>query len=127
MKRQPLKIMRQKTGIASYAQGLWAEKLAELWLRVKGYRILGKRLATPSGEIDLLAAKGKILVVVEVKKRGSAESAGSAISARQLQRLIAASGHVLARHPGYETLRFDAMLFAPKSLPRHIKNAFQAD
>jgi putative endonuclease len=43
--------------------------VAALWLMAKGYRILGFRLATPLGEIDLLAQRGKVLAVVEVKQQ----------------------------------------------------------
>ena len=37
----------------------------------KGYRILGFRLKTPPGEIDLLAQRGRTLAVVEVKRRAT--------------------------------------------------------
>ncbi len=116
--------VRRKNGKHSYAWGLWAEQLSVLVLRLKGYRILGQRIKTPFGEIDVLAAKAKTLVVLEVKKRGDELAAASAISSTQQSRLIAAGSHMLHQHQGYETLRFDAMLFAPKQLPKHIKNAF---
>lgn len=115
---------KSKTGKSSYAWGVWAEQLSVLVLYCKGYRILGQRIKTPSGEIDILAAKHKTLVVVEVKKRGDDMSAASAISPAQQARLIAAANHMLHEHKGFETLRFDAMLFTPKRLPRHIQNAF---
>ncbi len=115
---------RHKLGAQSYAYGLWAEKFAELILRVKGYRILGQRIKTPSGEIDILAAKDKTLVIVEVKKRGDDFSAASAIAPAQQARLIASGSYMMGQYQGFETVRFDALLFAPKSLPKHIKNAF---
>jgi putative endonuclease len=79
---------------------------------------------TPCGEIDILAARHKTLVVVEVKKRGNDFAAAAAISPHQQQRLIAAANHVLRQYPHYEILRFDAMLFTPKTLPKHLQNAF---
>ena len=115
---------RQKTGKQSYLWGIWAEEFAVLLLRIKGYRILGQRIKTPSGDIDILAARKNILVVVEVKKRGNDFAAASAIAHSQQQRLIAAAQHMQQHHRGYEALRFDAVLFAPKALPKHIENAF---
>lgn len=115
---------KTQTGKNSYAWGLWAEQLCVLVLLFKGYRILGKRIKTPAGEIDVLAAKGKTLVVMEVKKRGDDFAAASAIAPQQQLRLMGAAKYILKQHSGYETLRFDAMLFAPARLPRHIKNAF---
>ena len=37
-------------------RGHASESLAALWLRLKGYRILARRLKTHAGEIDLVAA-----------------------------------------------------------------------
>ncbi len=113
-------------GSQSYAYGLWAEKCAELILRMKGYRILGQRIKTPSGEIDILAAKQKTLVVVEVKKRGDDFSAAAAIRPAQQARLIASGSYMMGQYQGFNTVRFDALLFAPKTMPKHIKNAFFA-
>ncbi len=124
MKPSPRQNKKSKAGKNSYAWGLWAEQLCVLVLLCKGYRILGKRIKTPAGEIDILAAKGKTLVVMEVKKRGSDFAAASAIAPRQQSRLMGAAHYILQQHSGFETLRFDAMLFVPKSLPKHIKNAF---
>lgn len=117
---------RSKTGKHAYVHGLWAEQWSVLVLRIKGYRILGQRIKTPFGEIDILAAKGNTMVVVEVKKRSDELAAASAIAPAQQSRLISAGSHMLGQHHGFETLRFDAMLFAPKSLPKHVKNAFFA-
>ena len=115
---------RKNRGRESHAWGLWAEQLCVLVLLVKGYRILGQRVKTPAGEIDIVAAKGKTLVVMEVKKRGDDYAAASAISPHQQSRLMGAANYILQQYSGFETLRFDAMLFAPNSLPKHIKNAF---
>ena len=49
--------------------GRFAETLAAWLLRLRGYRILARRYATPVGEIDLVARRGELLVFVEVKRR----------------------------------------------------------
>ena len=61
-------------------QGLWAERLAEILLRLKGYRILDRRYRTKVGEIDLIARRGKRLAFVEVKRRKSQDEALDAIT-----------------------------------------------
>ena len=40
---------------AREAAGRRAERIAALWLRLKGYRILAERFRAPGGEIDLVA------------------------------------------------------------------------
>lgn len=115
---------RQRIGALSYARGLWAEQFAELILRLKGYRILGRRIKTPLGEIDLLVAKQKTLIVVEVKQRRDGFLAGAAIAPTQQTRLRAAASYILHQHQGFETLRFDAILLTPRTFPKHVKNAF---
>jgi putative endonuclease len=47
------------------------EDLAAAALKKQGYKILGRNYVTPLGEIDLIAKKGRTLVVVEVKTRKS--------------------------------------------------------
>lgn len=115
---------RAQRGHKAHEDGQMAEALAALLLRLKGYRILGQRWRTPLGEIDLLAAKGDTLVLVEVKRRARAEDSAAAISAHQQQRLQAAAALAQSRYPHYAHIRCDAVLFAPLTLPRHIKGAF---
>ena len=78
---------RRLTGYQARLAGRRGEVLAALWLMAKGYRILGFRLQTPQGEIDLLAQKGHVLAVVEVKLRVSREAALAAVGQRQRERL----------------------------------------
>ena len=78
---------RSRRGGLARRSGRRGEVLAALLLMLKGYRILGFRLASPQGEIDLLALKGGILAVVEVKRRTSLETALEAVRADQRLRL----------------------------------------
>lgn len=50
-------------------RGRAAEAYAAAQLEQRGWRILGRNLRTPQGEIDLLAIAGGVLVAVEVKAR----------------------------------------------------------
>lgn len=112
---------------AAYARGRGAERLAAWWLRLKGFRILAEGFRVPQGEIDLVARRGDLLVFVEVKRRGRAEAAAEAIAARQRRRIERAAAAFLQRHPGLARcrLRFDAVLLAPRRLPRHLPEAWR--
>ena len=49
--------------------GRRGEYLAALYLRLRGYQILARDLRTPAAQVDLLARRGKALVLCEVKSR----------------------------------------------------------
>jgi putative endonuclease len=109
--------------------GRRGEWLAALWLMAKGYRILGFRLRTPHGEIDLVARRGAVLAAVEVKARTTLEAALEAVSLTQRQRLRRAIRALAARRRGMENaeVRLDLIALAPGRLPRHIPNAWSQD
>lgn len=107
--------------------GLSAEGRAALLLRLKGYRILARRMKTAGGEVDIVARRGDTLVFVEVKARESLDAAADAIRPAQMRRIGAAARFWLSRHPAdmARTVRFDAVHVAPSRWPRHIVNAFE--
>jgi putative endonuclease len=111
--------------IAAFRTGLSAESRAAAYLMMKGYRILAKRFRTPHGEIDIVAQRRNLIAFVEVKARASLDEAAYAVTPRQQQRIINAAQGWLAEHAEFE-LRFDAMLIAPRRLPRHVLAAFDA-
>jgi len=114
--------------LAAERQGRRAETLAAIWLQLQLYSILERRFKTPVGEIDLIANRFGTTVFVEVKARGRAESGAEALGKVNRRRLVRAAEYYLARHPRLAAtpLRFDVIFLAPKSWPRHLKNAFQA-
>jgi putative endonuclease len=118
--------VRQARGAAARKLGRRAEIVAALWLMAKGYRILGFRLATPLGEIDLLAQRGKVLAVVEVKQRATIEDALDAVTLTQRDRLRRAAAHVSAHRNGLRDLlvRLDLIALAPGRAPRHLPDAW---
>ena len=73
--------------IGRYRRGRMSEWLAAGVLLAKGYRILGRRVRTPYGEIDLIAARGSRLAFVEVKRRATRLEAEAAITPRQAGRI----------------------------------------
>jgi putative endonuclease len=108
-------------GGRAFREGHAAEWVAAAWLMAKGYRILGFRLKTPGAEIDILAQRGRVLAVVEVKRRATAEAAEVALGSRQLAQLRLAGEKVLRQRPGLKglLLRIDTVTLAPGHFPRH--------
>lgn len=117
---------RQKRGKKAHRLGTHAETLCYIILWLKCYRILAQRYKTKQGEIDIVAARGRNIIFVEVKARPDHEQAAGAISPQQQTRLARAGQAFLAHHPQYNdyNLRFDAMLVTPWRWPQHIENAF---
>ncbi len=106
--------------------GRLAESMAANWLRLKGWRILGRRVRTPRGEVDLVAKRGKTVAFVEVKWRKSAQELDLAIDEYRLKRVAASAEILIPRYAGQgEDVRIDVLLLAPGHLPRHITNAWQ--
>jgi len=112
---------------AAQRRGLRAETLAAWWLRLKGYRILARHLRLGVGEIDLVARRGRVLALVEVKRRESLAAAAESVLPRQRQRIARAAEAFLAGRPdlGGLAVRFDVVLLAPGRLPRHIEQAWR--
>ena len=118
---------RQARGAAARLAGRRAEVLAALWLMAKGYRILGFRLRTPQGEIDLLAQRGQVLAVVEVKRRADLQTALETVTLAQRERLRRAARAIAARRPSLQNLaiRLDLIALAPGRLPVHSLDAWK--
>jgi putative endonuclease len=112
------------------SHGRRAETWAELLLRCKFYRVLGRRVRTPLGEIDLIArSPAGHLCFVEVKARGLEEAAAQSLTARQRERICRAAQLYLGARPRlrHKAVRFDAILVAPGRLPRHVRDAWRPD
>ena len=107
--------------------GRAAESLAAWRLRLKGYRIVARRFRTHLGEIDLIACRGRVLAMVEVKARDEEEAALAALPARQRQRIERAALTFLQQQPRFSdfALRFDLILVVPWRWPRHIIDAWR--
>lgn len=99
--------------------------LAAWWLRLRGWRILGVRVRTPVGEVDLIARRGRTIAFIEVKTRGTAAELDLAIDRRRLIRVAAAAEYLAPRHARpHDDTRIDVILLAPRCLPRHLANVW---
>ncbi len=109
-------------------RGRRAETLAALLLICKLYRVLGRRVKTPLGELDLIAmSPSGIVCFVEVKARATETSAVESLTPRQQERIARAAALYLGSRPGlrHKGVRFDAILVVPRRLPRHVKDAWR--
>ena len=68
-------------------QGRRAETLAAWWLTFRGWRVVAKRMRTPYSEVDLLALRGRVLALVEVKRRATWEACEDALDWSTRRRL----------------------------------------
>jgi putative endonuclease len=95
-------------------------------LRCKGWRILGERVRTPVGEVDLVAHRGKVLAFVEVKARATRAAAEQSLDRNRLRRVAAAAELLMSRFLGEaEEVRIDVIHIVPGQLPNHLKDVWQ--
>lgn len=122
---------------SAYRYGLRAEQLAGLYLRCKGYRILGTRYRNHFGEIDILAVRSGMLVAVEVKARRRLADCTESVPPQKQIRIARALAGYLAGHQGMggksaglagaapDKIRFDVIWIAPRRWPVHIRDAWR--
>ncbi len=118
---------------AAQKRGHRGEALAALLLRLKGHRILGRRIKTHAGEIDLVALPlfGPVCFV-EVKARADARNAADSVAPAHRTRIARAASLYLASRPALARrgMRFD--IIAVAGSPglfgvRHFKDVWRAD
>jgi len=106
-------------------QGRTGERIAAWWLRLNGWSILGERVKTKVGEVDLIARRGRALAFVEVKTRATAADLALAIDERRLQRVAAAAHSLIARYGrDADEISIDVILIRPWALPVHMRNVW---
>jgi putative endonuclease len=124
---------RATRGRTAERRGRIAEALCVMRLWLTGWRVIARRLAgkrgSGVGEIDIIAARGRVIAFIEVKARPEAGQALEAVSAEQRTRLAAAARAFIARHPrrAARDLRFDVMILAGGWWPTHIADAWRPE
>ncbi len=110
----------------AFFRGLSAERLAALALMLKGFRIVARRYRTKLGEIDLIARRGNLVLIVEVKARQNLEAAHLAVTPKTMRRIEAAADLWLQRQPDHARLclRFDLVAVLPRRWPKHVPAFF---
>jgi putative endonuclease len=88
--------------------------------------VLGQRVRTPVGEVDLVARRGKVLAFVEVKARATRAAAEISLDHTRLRRVAAAAEVLVPRFLGdAEDVRIDVIHLVPGRLPNHLKDVWQ--
>ena len=109
----------------THTKGRQGEDAAAAFLVRSGYRIVGRNVRLPGGEIDIIALDGNTLVFLEVKRRDGT-SFGSALAAvdcrkrRRLRALAADYAQIVAPRA---RIRFDVVSIDGNRLALH-RNAF---
>lgn len=109
-------------------RGRRSELLAMLLLLLKGYRIVGRRVRTRVGEIDLIAqSPGGVLCFIEVKARESLRDAQEALLPRQQERISRAAEVFLAQQRRLTSngVRFDTIVVSARRWPMHVRDAWR--
>ena len=94
-------------------RGRAGEDAAAALLEAHGYRIVGRNVRLPGGEVDIIARDGDVVVFVEVKARASAAygSAVRAVDARKRATLRALASDWLQIAAPRAKARFDVVTF----------------
>ncbi len=111
--------------LGRYRRGRESQLVSAAPLMLKGYRILGRRVRTPYGEIDLIAVRGRRLAFVEVKRRATRLEAEAALSPRQAGRIAQAAEFWVSRNTRYRDHErgLDAVFVLPRRVPVHLPDA----
>lgn len=111
--------------------GKEGERVAEQYLKNKGYTLVERNYRCHGGELDLIVLDRRVLVFVEVKTR-TGHGFGSpfeAVEARKQQRMIRAAQFFLSQKGLHQRdARFDVIGVSwPGREPvvEHIENAFE--
>jgi putative endonuclease len=112
------------TSISDSEYGRRAETLACWWLRLRGYSILARNVRVLGREVDVVARRGRTLVVCEVKarRRGARGRPEEMVGEAQRRRLLQAAEVLLADDPRARTARVD-LVAVDGWRPRHIRAA----
>lgn len=108
----------------TYKFGIFAEKIAEIFLIIKGYKILHKRYKTHFGEIDIIAKKSQNLIFVEVKARKKKVNLEEIVNQHQINRIKSAAQFFIAKNQQFSNynLRFDFIEINGSFFPKHHLN-----
>lgn len=109
--------------------GARGETLAAAYLEGKGYTIIKRNYRYLKAEIDILAGKEGLLVIVEVKSRSSEyfEPIAGTVGRKKVKHLVMAADHYVTEQNIMHEVRFDIVtVYFQGQVPeiKHIENAF---
>ena len=104
-------------------KGSTYENIATEYLRSKGYTILARNYHCGTGEIDIIALEGDVLVFVEVKgaKNKTYGHPAERFSEEKLNRILSCAYRFMEEHSYECTFRIDLITVEGKKIG-HFKN-----
>jgi len=120
-------------GVQTHKQilGQEGERIAEIYLRKKGYRVVERNYRCPVGELDLILLDRRVVVFVEVKTRTDDRFGAplESVGPRKQKKMIKTALFFLTRHQLHNRdARFDVVgisLKAGEPVVDHVQNAFE--
>jgi len=120
-----------KVEYAKQVLGREGEKIAEQYLKKKGYKLVARNYRCSVGEIDLIVLDRRVIVFVEVKTR-TGNGFGTPLEAvefkKQRKMIQAAQYFLSAKKLNERDARFDVVGISwPQREPlvEHVENAFE--
>lgn len=94
-----------------------AEDFAAQYLLKKSFDILERNYSIPSGEIDIVASTGGVVVFIEIKYLSSKHGQyfpEEQVTVTKQKKIIRAAESYLQKHPKFEQFRFDVIAIQEK-------------
>ncbi len=109
--------------------GKEGEKIAADFLRNKGYEIKCKNYRYLKSEIDIIAQKGDVLAIVEVRARSNDQiiAIADTITKKKIQLLVQGADHYVSMNELDVDVRFDVITILKNKLVfkiEHLESAF---
>jgi len=109
--------------------GKKGELIANDFLIKNGYEIVARNFIYEKAEVDIIAQKGAVLAIIEVKTRTSADFGDPQqfLKPKQIQRIIKAVDYFVNENEMEVEVRFDiiAIVLNKKGMSlEHLENAF---
>lgn len=112
--------------------GKVAEDLAAEYLQKNGYKIITRNFRFQKAEIDIIAEKENLIIIVEVKARSTDAFMlpQEAVTKTKIKSIVTAANHYLEEFDKNSEVRFDIISVLPdekkKLIVEHITGAFEA-
>ena len=115
---------------AKQVLGQEGERVAERYLKKKGYKLVERNYRCPAGEVDLIVLDRRVIVFVEVKTRTGNQfgSPLEAVQPRKQRKMMQAAQFFLSQKKLHQRdARFDVVGIswpAREPVVEHVENAF---
>jgi putative endonuclease len=116
------------SGARSYHAGLAAEdSVAQRYARA-GHQVAARRWRGKSGEVDLIARDGDVVIFIEVKQSRTHAEAAAHLTPHQFARIYHAAEEFIGHEPNgsLTDVRFDVALVDGKGVIEILENAYAA-